>query len=49
MRSHPLDMGSAVNEPGIVWRSIFDFDCAKFIAPDPGDSSAVDLKLRKQD
>ena len=44
-RADPLDMGRAVNEPGVVWRSIFDFDKAKFVAPYTGDCAAVDAKL----
>lgn len=47
-RADPLDMGHAVNEPGVVWRSIFDFDDAKFIAPYPGDCTAVDAKLNQR-
>ena len=47
-RADPLDMGHAVNEPGVVWRSIFDFDDAKFIAPYPGDCGAVDAKLSQR-
>lgn len=48
MRADPLDLGSAVNERGVVWRSIFDFDDAKFIAPYPGDCAAVDTKLKQR-
>lgn len=47
-RADPLDMGHAVNEPGVVWRSIFDFDEAKFVAPYSGDCAAVDAKLNAQ-
>jgi hypothetical protein len=45
MRADPLDMGKAVNERGEVWRSSFDLDDARFIAPYPGDCAAVDAKL----
>jgi hypothetical protein len=47
-RADPLDMGRAVNEPGVVWRSIFDFDDAKFVAPYPGDCAAVDATLNER-
>lgn len=47
-RADPLNMGHAVNEPGVVWRSIFDADDAKFVAPYPGDCTAVDAKLNKR-
>lgn len=47
-RADPLDMGRAVNEPGVVWRSIFDFDDAKLVAPYPGDCAAVDAKLTER-
>jgi hypothetical protein len=45
MRADPLDMGSAVNQRGVVWRSMFDLDDAKFVAPYPGDCTPVDAKL----
>lgn len=45
MRADPLDMGSAVNQRGVVWRSMFDLDDAKFVAPYSGDCTAVDAKL----
>jgi len=48
MRADPLNMGRAVNERGIVWRSIFDSDDAKFVAPYPGDCTAVDAKLNQR-
>lgn len=47
-RADPLDMGRAVNEPGVVWRSIFDFDDAKFVAPYPGNCAEVDAKLNER-
>ncbi len=47
-RADPLDMGHAVNEPGVVWRSIFDFDEPKFVAAYPGDCAAVDAKLAER-
>lgn len=47
-RADPLDMGRAVNEPGEVWRSIFDLDDAKFVAPYSGDCAAVDAKLAQK-
>jgi hypothetical protein len=47
-RADPMDMGRAVNEPGVVWRSIFDLDDAKFIAPYPGDCTAVDAKINQR-
>lgn len=47
-RADPLDMGHAVNERGVVWRSIFDFDDARFVAPYPGDCDAVDAKLSQR-
>ncbi len=47
MRADPLDMGSAVNNPGDVWRSIFDSDDAKAIFAYSGDCSAVDAAFEK--
>ncbi|WP_332767413.1 hypothetical protein [Phenylobacterium sp.] len=47
MRADPLNMGSAVNNPGEVWRSIFDLDDAKSIAAYAGDCSAVDAAVEK--
>ena len=47
-RADPLDMGHAVNERGVVWRSIFDFDDARFVAPYPGDCATVDAKLSRR-
>ena len=48
MRADPLNMGQAVNERGEVWRSSFDFDQAKFIAPYAGDCTAVDTKYARR-
>jgi hypothetical protein len=47
-RADPLDMGHAVNERGEVWRSIFDLDDAKFVAPYQGDCAAVDVNLAQK-
>ncbi len=44
-RADPVDMGRAVNEPGEVWRSIFDLDEAKVVVPYSGDCAAVDAKI----
>lgn len=46
-RADPLDMGRAINNPGVVWRSTFDFDDAKAIAPYAGDCAAVDAAFEK--
>ena len=44
-RADPLNMGRALNHPGEVWRSIFDFDQAKSVMPYRGDCSAVDAAM----
>jgi hypothetical protein len=47
-RADPLDMGRAINNPGEVWRSIFDLDDARTIATYAGDCAAVDAALEKR-
>lgn len=46
-RADPLNMGRAVNNPGEVWRSIFDLDAAQSIVSYAGDCSAVDAAIEK--
>lgn len=44
-RADPLNMGAALNNRGEVWRSIFDLDDARIVAPYPGDCAAVDAAV----
>jgi hypothetical protein len=46
-RADPLNMGRAINNPGEVWRSIFDPDDAKAVVPYSGDCAAVDAAFDK--
>jgi hypothetical protein len=47
-RADPVDMGRALNNPGEVWRSIFDFDEAKAIVPYAGDCAAADAQVEQR-
>ncbi len=47
-RADPLNMGRAHSYRGELWRSIFDGDDAREVAPYPGDCAAVDDSMRRQ-